>query len=293
MSGPKQGMRYTHLYINRGEPVNDSTKARYRLSLLAEAEFPDSSVEQRRLGIDHKKKLTDFIQREIGVRFRTQKNSRVFESWSLFFEKITLEELLDTLTLIISPHYPNNISDIKRHRIRDHVKRIFQEENLAFTIDDEGGVHPLVDAVFTRSMSAVIAGLEGARHKATLMRVEEIERHLLQEPRNYIAAIRSVFGACENLFKLMYGDPRLDAKSAAERLQAVQQRLYHGHPTMLSSSAKLLAGFKEWINAAHFYRHEEGREEPGQPESEIAILLISEGLSYVRWLAAVDRKSAP
>ena len=90
----------------------------------------------------------------------------------------------------------------------------------------------------------------------------------------------------------MYGGSRLDAKSAAAKLAAAQQRLYEGHPTMLASSAKLLNGFKEWIDAAHFYRHEEGRTEPGQPEGELALLLISEGLSYVRWLAAIDQKSS-
>lgn len=292
MSEPETGKRYSHLYINRGEPAKDSPKARYRLGLLAEAEFPEATTSQKQRGYDFKKKLTDLIQQEVGVQFRTTQGGYTYQSWTLFFKKISLLELLDTITVIISPHYSNKFSDEKLHRFRDEAKRIFHEENLAFTIDDQGGVHPLVDTAFTQTTNAAIASLAGSRYKATLQRIEEIDGHLLQEPPNYVAAIRSIFGACENLFKLMYGGSRLDAKSVAAKLAAAQQRLYEGHPTMLASSAKLLNGFKEWIDAAHFYRHEEGRTEPGQPESELALLLISEGLSYVRWLAIIDQKSS-
>lgn len=286
------GNRYSHLYINRGDPTNDSLKARYRLGLLADAVFPQEMQSQKLRGYNSKKRLTDLIQREIGVQFRTYKNGHGFESWLLFFNKINIVELLDTLTIIVSPKYTSMMSEEKRLRFRDGAIRILQEENLAFRIDEQGGVHPLIDSAFTQTINSAIAGLSGSRYQATLQKINEIDGFLLQNPPNYIAAIRSVFGACENLFKLMYGGARLDAKTAFSKLSAVQQRLYDGHPAILASSAKLLNSFKEWIDAAHFYRHEEGRTEPRQPESEIALLLISNGLSYVRWLAAIDLKSS-
>lgn len=292
MSEPVAGKRYSHLYISRGEPAKDSPKVRYRLGLLADAVFPAATTTQIQRGYNLKKELTNLIQQEVGVQFRTAKGRSVVESWPLFFKKISIIELLDTLTIIISPHYEIRFSDESRHRFRDEATRILREENLAFTIDEQGGIHPLVDTAFTQATNATIVGLAGTRYNATLQMVEKIDGYLLQEPSNYVAAIRSVFGACENLFKLMYGGPRLDAKSATEKLTTTQQRLYEGYPTMQRSSAKLLYGFKEWIDAAHFYRHEEGDTEPGQPESEIALLLISEGLSYVRWLAAIDRKNS-
>jgi len=42
-----------------------------------------------------------------------------------------------------------------------------------------------------------------------------------------------------------------------------------------------------------FYRHEEGSEERNQPAEELAIVLVAEGLSFVRWLAAMDRRREP
>lgn len=291
MPDTETGKRYSHLYINRGDPNNDSPKARYRIGLLADSVFPSETPSQNLRGYNSKKRLTDLIQREIGVQFRTYKNGHGFESWTLFFNKLDITDFLDAITIIISPEYTGMMSDEKRFRFRDGTIRIFKEENLAFRIDDQGGVHPLIDSAFTRNINSAISGLSGSRYKATLQRVNEVDEHLLQDPPNYVAAIRSVFGACENLFKLMYGGPRLDAKSAANSISVAQQKLYEGHPAILASSAKLLNSFKEWIDSAHFYRHEEGRTEPGQPNSEIALLLISNGLSYVRWLATIDRKS--
>lgn len=292
MSNPELGKRYSLLYINRGEAVNDSKKARYRISQLADYSFPSATLSQRQRGYDFKKDLTNLIQQEIGVPFRTSKGGTGYESWQLFFDKISFTELLDAITVIISPRYNKNYSAEKLLNFRNEVRRIFHEENIAFTLDDQGGVHPLIDTAFTQATNAAIDGLVGPRYEATLHSVEEIEKHLLPDLPNYVGAIRSVFGACENIFKLMYGGSRLDSKSAFTKISSAQQRLYEGHPTMLASSAKLLNGFREWIDAAHFYRHEEGRTERGQPESEIAILLISEGLAYVRWLAAIDKKNS-
>ncbi|WP_291733746.1 hypothetical protein [Leisingera sp. F5] len=83
----------------------------------------------------------------------------------------------------------------------------------------------------------------------------------------------------------------MDARTAGDKIGKDQQALYAAHPTLQSVSAKTLEGFKDWINAAHFYRHEQGVEEPNQPAEEVAVLLISQGLSYTRWLAQLDRKT--
>lgn len=58
---------------------------------------------------------------------------------------------------------------------------------------------------------------------------------------------------------------------------------------MQRASAKALEGFKDWIEAAHHYRHEQGVETPSQPAEEIGVMPISHGVGYVRWLAQLDR----
>jgi len=39
---------------------------------------------------------------------------------------------------------------------------------------------------------------------------------------------------------------------------------------------------------AHFFRHEAGVAEPKAPPLELALLLVSTGASWVRWLAETD-----
>ena len=51
---------------------------------------------------------------------------------------------------------------------------------------------------------------------------------------------------------------------------------------------KQLNSLREWIDAAHFYRHEPGTEEPAQPPIEIAIELVSQGAAWLRWLVTMD-----
>ena len=46
--------------------------------------------------------------------------------------------------------------------------------------------------------------------------------------------------------------------------------------------------FKEWIDAAHHYRHEPGQQEPVQPPLLLVVQMVSVGASFVRWLAELD-----
>ena len=194
--------------------------------------------------------------------------------------------VLDTITVayrgMVKSGYPGDFIS--------QANRIFQEENIAYEIDDEGGVHPVIDRAFAAIKQAAIHGMTEPRYSLSLERVEEVDAALMASPRNYIQAIRSVFGANENLFKLMTEKPRLDKRSAIDELGRLIQRIYVGHPTMQRSSMQILHSFAGGVDAAHHYRHEEGAEEPSQPDEELAIVLISEGMSFVRWLAALDKK---
>ena len=199
--------------------------------------------------------------------------------------------MLDTITVVAASLHSEYSKDDRRGRFLAEARRILKEENLAYEIDEIGGVHPLVDATFSAAMDSAISGMDNPRYAASAECVNRIDGYLLQDPQDFIGAIRAVFGACENTFKLMYGVPRLDAKTAGERIGGDQQRFYTEHPTLQAASAKTLEAFKQWVNAAHFYRHEQGVEEPNQPAPEVAILLVSQGLSFVRWLTALDQKA--
>jgi hypothetical protein len=99
------------------------------------------------------------------------------------------------------------------------------------------------------------------------------------------SAIRNTFFAAEGLFKLMFPkSPRLTAQEA-QKLETPLKSVYASNPVALSAATKLLNGFKDWIDAAHFYRHEAGHEEPTQPPLTLSLQMISQGAAFIRWLA--------
>ncbi|MEO1463722.1 MAG: hypothetical protein AAFU82_15700 [Pseudomonadota bacterium] len=287
-----KGARFSHLYISQDAPLRDSEKARFRLAKLCEASCPKSKPDRYGSTTEHFRPAVKAIESEIGISFASRSTSGSYhERWDWFFNRVTVVELLDTITIVGNTLHSNMEKYDRRGAFLETARRIFKEENLGYTIDEEGGVHPLVDSAFTATHSAAIAALSGERHKATLDAVAKVDVCLLQDPPDYREAIRASFAANENLFKLMYSVPRLDARSAGDKIGTSLQSLYDGHPTQQSANAKLLESYKDWINAAHFYRHEEGVEEPSQPSEDLAILMVSQGLSFVRWLAGIDRLS--
>lgn len=280
------GKRFSLVYGDKGEPVRDSSKARFRLAKLT-----DSVCKSANGRSDHNKSAQDLIESELGIEFATRSTTgQSLYRWDWYFLKITITELLDSITIVARALQMSYRMDSRFNNYLVGVRRIFTEENLAYTLDAHGGIHPLIDMAFSLSMSSAIASLGGERYAASAECVNRIETCLLQDPRDWVSAIRAVFGACENTFKLMYSVPRLDAAQATAKLGPSQQRLYEGKSGDLGSSAKSLEAFRNWINAAHFYRHEQGVEAPTQPPEELAILLISQGLSFVRWLVALDKQ---
>jgi len=117
---------------------------------------------------------------------------------------------------------------------------------------------------------------------------------LAQAPPDGKAAIRAVFSAAENLFKLITSKDRLGAREA-EDLRPIIDKLYAADATARNSASKMLASLKDWIDAAHFYRHEPGTEDVAQPPLALAVYLVGTGASHLRWLAELDNatKCAP
>ena len=290
MTNREIGKRFTQVYMIRGEPKKDSKKARFRLAKLSERSCPPERKSGSFRTLDYNKRAQDNIENDLGIRFATASTSgHFFRNWEWFFNRISVTEMLDSITVIARSIHNEYEKFDRRAGFLQEAQRIFREENLAYEIDEAGGIHPLIDTVFSAAIDSAIVGLDDPRYTASLECVSRIDHFLLKDPQDYIGAIRSVFGACENTFKLMYQVPRLDSKSAGENISRDQQSLYEGHPSMQGAGAKVLESFKDWINAAHFYRHEQGVEEPSQPAPELGILLVSQGLSFVRWLAALDK----
>ena len=84
---------------------------------------------------------------------------------------------------------------------------------------------------------------------------------LSEAPPDGKGAIRSIFAAIEGLFRLMYpNSPRLTV-GKSDKVMLVLQASYKDDKPALGAASKMLGGFKDWVDAAHFYRHEPGSEE--------------------------------
>lgn len=292
MDDRPKGQRFNLTYLPQDDPSSDSETMRYRLAKLIEKDRYQPQKKMTHFGsrnsswvADHKK-IQDFVEEEIGCQFRTVINGQTYASWPHFLRRIPINRVLDTVTVA----YRRMAEAGRQNDFLSQVSRIFQEENMAYDVDQEGGVHPVIDGAFASAKRAAILGMNETRYLLSLTRINEVDAALISSPPDYIKAIRSVFGANENLFKLMYGTPRLDARSASEKIGKQLQMIYADHPTMQRSSAQVLKSFSGWIDAAHHYRHEEGSEEPSQPDAELAIVLLSEGTAFVRWLVGIDKK---
>jgi hypothetical protein len=269
--------RYSQLYIDQSAPLPDSTRARHRLGKRLETLVT-------RDGQAHE--LGELLARELGVEVEAYHASHL----SRFFAKCAVRDLLDTITLTFT--YLRRQSS--NAQWLSETRRIFSEERLAYEIDESGVVHPAVDKEFQRNRQSTVAGLQMARYANSLAAFARVSDELASLPPNGKDAWRAVFAAVEGLFRLMFPSAtQLNAGAVETNLSGLLRKLYSSDPVALRAANKLLASFKDWVDASHNYRHEPGSEEPVQPPIDMAVLAISAGTAFLRWLIFLDQSSLP
>jgi hypothetical protein len=269
MPDPAPGARFSHVYGDRGEPAEDSERMRHRIG----ATISGNDLLDRN--------LKAIIEKEIGISAPYSKN------WTTFLKEMKLKDVLDLVT--VTTNYLRGLASgegMARWWLAS-VERIFREENVHYRLEPKGGVRFYIDEAFARSRASAVAAISGARHANALGEFEKGMVALSHAPPDGKTAIRGVFAAVEAIFRLITTAPRLGAAELAA-LAPVLQRQYSQQDTALRSSQKMLASFKDWVDATHFYRHEEGSEEPAQPPLHLAIYIVSSGTAHLRWLAELD-----
>jgi len=230
------------------------------------------------------------VEQELGI----QASWSTSKSWTDILAGYELADVLDVVTVVYralregDKRFGGNAS----RAFLATARRIFVEQNVHYSIDDSGGVHFLADQEFEHSRASAIAALAGPRYANSLHAFEAAMKALSNASPDGKGAIRSTFAAVEGLFRLMFPSaPRLTA-AEADKLLPLLQAMNVGDSPALGASSKMLASFKDWIDASHFYRHEAGSEDVAQPPISVAILLVSAGASHLRWLAEIDSCSA-
>jgi hypothetical protein len=275
MSGERKpsGERFSHVYLESGKMIKDAVRLRTRLSFAFSALGKWSEDEER------------YFMAELGVEVPYSYGY----DWRRFIRTCELRDALDIVTLAYRLLMDRRRGDMAQ-KFANEVSRIFAEEGAAYSVDDAGGVHLAVDTEFARNRVAAIASLEGARYRAALTEFDAAFTALDGDSPDTKEGVRRTFGAAEALFRLMCPRaPRLGAKEARDYLGPIVDATHKADATAIRAAQRSLSGLSDWIDAAHFYRHEQGTEEPTAPPFDLAILLISQGAAFLRWLAALDK----
>jgi hypothetical protein len=280
MTDIPSGHRFSHTYLRSPELLPDSVRMRRRLGHLFGQFY-----------------LGDFggtLAAELGVHVETPHCERDYY-WPPFLEKAELRDVLDAITVRykrLALHYYDAsgeaLAEAKKKFLAE-ARRIFAEERIRYRIDDAGGVHFTVDAEFERSRVSTLTRLGQARYAGVRELFEAAYVSMDSNPPDGKAGIRNIFFAAEGLFRLMHpAAPQLNAGEIQKYLKPKVDSLFDGQKPAVYVAHKQVAAFKEWIDGAHFYRHEPGTEEPAQPPIDLAIYMISQGAAHIRWLAQLD-----
>lgn len=276
------GQRFSHVYLGRGEPTQDSVRFRRRLSAF----FYLNDVLKERGG-----QFAAIIHREVGVDVPYV----AYEGYNFraFFDKAEIRDVLDTITLIWTELDSSGYIDAA-NEWRQFVQRSINEENLGYRLDKKSGVHYLVDEEFERNRLATVQHLANPRYGAVRVEFESAHEKLSKVPPDTKEAIRAVFEAMEILTKLMFGSRkvrRLTSAVVEKNLKPKVESAYTDDKVALKAANQFLSGLSDWINAAHEYRHGQEVEEPANPPVDLAVAMVSTGAAYLRWLVRLDLSS--
>lgn len=264
-----RGERFSHVYISHPDLLADSQRMRRRMGHILYRFGPED--------------LYAILNRELGTNLSAL-NSNLEFYWPNAMAKAELRDVLDAITVVA--RMPRTVTS----SFVNEVRRIFREEKVRYTVDDEGGVHFAVDAEFEQARISAIRRLAGSRYQGVRHHFDAAYTALDGVPPDPKLAMRNVFFAAEGLFRLMFPNAhQLSGGEIAKHLKPVIDGTYDGKKPAIHAAQKQIAQLVEWVNGAHFYRHEPGTEEPVQPPLEMAIQYVGSGASWLRWLCEFDK----
>lgn len=267
-SNPPQGQRFSHVYISHPELLADSTRMRRRLGLLFHRFGPRS--------------LYSIFNQELGTALSSAGSANDYY-WAPVMERMELRDVLDGVTIVVRRAE-------KKSEFLNEVRRVFSEEKVRYSVDAQGGVHFAVDVEFEQVRVAALSRLSSSRYQSVRQHFEAAYQALDGVPPDPKAALRSMFFAVEGLFRLMFGSAhQLSSGEISKHLKPRLEVEYGGQKPAIYVAHKQLAQLSDWVDGAHFYRHEPGTEEPAQPPIDMAVHYVSTGASWLRWLAQLDK----
>ncbi|TWA26388.1 hypothetical protein FB004_103494 [Sinorhizobium medicae] len=262
------GVRFSNVYMVPPNLLQDSIRMKRRLGILI---FQFAGNVRERLNA------------ELGTALPAAASGTA-DYWPAYFSKLELKDALDAITVSIQKVRSEHWSDFL-----DEVARIFNEEHVGYRVDAKGGVHFRVDTEFERVRTSAVGSISGSRYDSVRDQFDRAYKALDGVPPDGKLAVRCAFFALEALFRLIFPNAhQLSANEVGKNLKPLVDRTLANEKPALQVASKQLEAFKDWIDGAHFYRHEPGTEEPAQPPLDMAVLIVSQAGAYLRWLRHFD-----
>lgn len=282
----KTGDYFSRNYLRAAQPLSDDTRARHRLAVYLSDYFVDVAGDVGR-----------YIETELGIPCRIMGTRGYFMRWDTFLKGLDLPDFLDVITATIR-FAPKRRVEMNRkfaeYDLLGFAQVVFSEQNLAYRIDKKGGCHPLVDAAFSIQSASLIRSLSASGLSAAREHIASAEKALLAGSFDGRQAIRSSFDAAENLAKLMVkGATQLNKALIVDKLGPILLANSDGSDLERRATEKLVNSLTDWVEAAHFYRHASGSAEVEPPSESFTIAFVSQGFSFVRWIADAYMASIP
>jgi hypothetical protein len=269
MSDAKEGELFRTNYLRSPVKLADSKRARRRLSKL----FEDSMAN----GVD----FANAVRRQLGIDYPITTYGYDHEGFWVHSE---VGDFLSGITLwsrIVRHHKP----------ALDAARRILDEEDLHYRIDDKGGVHYFVDELFAYTVESTLAGLGDARFTAARHALEGGLKSLGPTHQSGKGLIRGVFEAVETTFLVIVGPDAGDRlnKQAVERyLKPILITHFATVPDAEDKVSRLLDGFNAWVKEAHPFRHGTATgEEVHEAPLDLAVLSANTGMGFIRFLSGI------
>lgn len=148
-----EGLRFSQLYMRYAELLPDSERMRNRLAMHIASST----------GTDSLSDLKHAIQFSQGIILS---DARFAYQWPGIYRNLLLRDVLDSITTAfrLIRHHDPRVKAHKQNFFLDSCRRIFQEEQVRYRIDDKAGVHFAVDEGFENARVLTIAGLGSNRY---------------------------------------------------------------------------------------------------------------------------------
>jgi hypothetical protein len=266
------GQLFSRTFCQPSELLRDSERMRRRLGAFSDSKLMDQAFAISRI-----------VEQETGSRVPWI-GSRVH--LDAFFHRAELRDVLDTIT-IIDALLRNTVLGSQWHSF---VARVFQEEHTAYTLEKDGSVSFAVDAAYAGARASTIAGLSEDKWTTSRTELERAFADLDEVPANTNSAIRTIGASVESAAKVVVHDAAssIGPTEIEKHIWPRAQVAYAGNPAARDASHQFLRSYSDWVVCTHQYRHGQSHEAAAHAPLELAIAVVSQGCSILRWLSSLD-----